>query len=117
MKTILHFILVATTVLSLLTVHAQIPILNSYPSAKATVYLDFDGQYIAGSVWNWMGPIHAYPAGLTGPAIAEIFSRIADDYLPFNLNITTDSAIFNKAPLRQRIRIIFITTSFWICTH
>ncbi len=114
MKTIRHFILVATTVLSLFTVHAQTPILNSYPSAKATVYLDFDGQYVTGSVWNWKGPINAYPAGLTRPAIEEIFSRIADDFLPFNLNITTDSAIFNKAPLRQRIRIIFTTTSSWL---
>ncbi len=114
MKAIRHFILVATTVVSLIAVHAQIPILNSYPSAKATVYLDFDGQYVQGGVWNWRGPINASPAGLTGPAIEEIFSRIADDYLPFNLNITTDSAIFNKAPLQQRIRIIFTTTSSWL---
>jgi len=28
---------------------AQIPILNSYPSANATIYIDFDGEYIEGT--------------------------------------------------------------------
>jgi hypothetical protein len=114
MKTIRPSILVAAAVLSLLVVQAQIPILNSYPSAKATVYLDFDGQYVEGTVWNWKGPINANPAGLTTSAMEEIFRRIADDYLPFNLNITTDSTVFNKSPVQQRIRIIFTTSSSWL---
>lgn len=92
---------------------AQVPILNSYPSAKATVYLDFDGQYITGTSWNWDGPIDAQPSGLTNDQIIEIFNRVSEDYRPFNLNITTDSTVYAKAPVAQRMRVVFTPTSSW----
>jgi hypothetical protein len=92
---------------------AQIPLLNSYSSAAATVYLDFDGQYVAGSPWNWSGPIDAQPAALTPDAITEIFNRVAEDFRPFNLNVTTDSAYYWNAPVFQRIRIIVTPTYEW----
>ncbi|HTQ66574.1 MAG TPA: hypothetical protein VMI12_17400 [Puia sp.] len=95
------------------TLEAQIPIMNSYPSAHATVYLDFDGEYVAGTIWNQGGPITAKPAGLSVRDITEIFNRISDDYHPFNINITTDAAVFNKAPILQRIRVIFTSSSNW----
>jgi hypothetical protein len=99
--------------ISSIILHAQIPLLNSYPGAKATIYLDFNGQLIEGTIWNQRGTIHADSANLSSNDIREIFNRIADDYHPFNINITTDSAVFEKAPVMQRTRIIFTPTSRW----
>lgn len=92
---------------------AQIPILNSYPSAKATMFLDFDGQYVTGTSWNFRGPIDAQPSGLSTAAITEIFYRVAEDYRIFNINITTDSTVFLAAPVRQRMRLIITPTFEW----
>ena len=92
---------------------AQVPKLSSYPSAEATIFLDFDGQYVSGSVWNWSGPIDAQPSGFSNAAITEMFNRVAEDFRPFDLNITTDSTYYFNAPADKRIRIIITPTSQW----
>jgi hypothetical protein len=38
---------------------------------------------------------------------------VAEDYSPFNINITTDSAVYFAAPLLKRQRIIITDTSDW----
>jgi hypothetical protein len=91
----------------------QVPKLNSYPSAAATVFLDFDGHYLAGTSWNWNGPINALHSGFNATQIEEIFNRVAEDYRPFSINITTDSTVFFKAPVKQRTRVIITPTSAW----
>lgn len=96
-----------------ITSQAQVPILNSFPSAQATIFLDFDGNYTEGTSWNWNGPIDAQAAILSTTQISEIYNRIAEDYGIFNLNITTDSTVFKIAPLTSRIRIIVTPTSQW----
>jgi hypothetical protein len=96
-----------------LPINAQVPILNSYPSANAAIYLDFDGQTVEASFWNWSGPIYAQPSGLTTASITEIFDRVAEDFRPFNLNITTDSFNYWKAPIDKRMRIIVTPTYDW----
>lgn len=93
--------------------YAQVPKLNSYPSSQATVFLDFDGHYVSGTVWNWAGPITAQPAALDANAITQIHERVAEDYRIFNLNITTDSAVYFAAPAKQRVRIIVTPTWEW----
>ncbi|HTF30910.1 MAG TPA: hypothetical protein VK625_18775, partial [Flavitalea sp.] len=92
---------------------AQVPLLNSYPGSSATIYLDFDGEYVEGTGWNFMGPINAQPSGLSTSAINEIFERVAEDYRIFNINVTTDSSVYAVAPPFQRIRIIVTTTHAW----
>jgi hypothetical protein len=91
----------------------SIPRLNSYPSASATIFLDFDGQYVQGTIWNGGNPINCAASGLTDPQITEAFNRAAEDFRPFDINITTDSAVFLAAPLNKRIRIIVTPTSSW----
>ncbi|WP_207512329.1 T9SS type A sorting domain-containing protein [Longitalea luteola] len=95
------------------SLQAQVPILNSYPSARATIYLDFDGQYVTGTSWNWGGPINAQPSGFTTTSMTEIFNRVAEDYRIFNVNITTDSTVYAAAPLKQRMRVIITPTYQW----
>jgi hypothetical protein len=95
------------------TVVFALPKLNSYPTATATIYLDFDGHMVTGSLWNGGMPIACIAPALTDAQITEIFNRVSEDYRPFNVNITTDSTKFLSAPLAQRIRVIVTPTSAW----
>ncbi|MEO8582601.1 MAG: zinc-dependent metalloprotease [Flavitalea sp.] len=95
------------------TATAQIPKLNSNIAAPATVYLDFDGETVAGTAWNWDSTIHAKPSGLKTAQITEVFNRVAEDYSIFNINITTDASVYAKAPVAKRVRIIITPTSKW----
>lgn len=91
----------------------QIPRLSSDPAAQAVVFLDFDGQYVQGSAWNWTGPIAAQASGLSSAAVTAIYNRVAEDFRIFTLNITTDSAAYQSAPANRRIRVIITPTYEW----
>ncbi len=97
-------------------VSAQVPVLNSYPSASAVIYLDFDGQNVNGTSWNSGGPVTCAPSGMNATQIAEVFNRVAEDYRPFNLNVTTELEKYNAAPTDRRIRIILTTSYEWYGT-
>jgi hypothetical protein len=112
-KTIFYMILAVTPCLSASLLEGQVPRLNSFPAARATIYLDFYGHSVAGTVWNSPGVIDADPPGLVPEAVSEIFRRVAASFSPFNLNITTDSAVFERAPLFQRLRLIFTPSGEW----
>ena len=90
-----------------------LPLFSSLPEAKATIFLDFDGQYVEASSWNGGEPLTCAPSGLNDAQITEVFNRVSEDYRPFNINITTDSTKFLAAPVNQRIRIIITPTSEW----
>jgi hypothetical protein len=92
---------------------AQVPLHNSYPSASATIFLDFDGHRVDGTAWNYSGPFDCGASGLNAAQITEVFNRVAEDYRPFDINVTTDSAKYLAAPLNKRIRIILTVTSDW----
>ena len=111
MKKILSLILTLMLLVSFKTY--SLPKLSSFPSAKATIFLDFDGQTVSGTSWNGGATFYCTPAGLTDAQITEIFDRVSEDYRPFNINITTDSTVFLAAPLTQRTRIIITPTSAW----
>jgi len=92
---------------------AQVPKLNSYPSAQAVIFIDFDGHTVNGTSWNSNGPIYAAPANLSEAKMVEIFNRVAEDYRPFNINVTTDSTKYWAAPAKKRMRAILTTTWEW----
>jgi len=89
------------------------PILSSFPSAQATIYLDFDGYYVNSPDWNGGVPFQCDSAGMTDAQVTEVFNRVSEDYRPFNVDITTDSNVFNAAPAMQRIREVITPTSAW----
>lgn len=91
----------------------SVPKLSSYPSAVATIFLDFDGHYLDGTIWNGGYPVNCAASGMTDPQITEAFYRAAEDFRPFDVNITTDEDVFLAAPLDKRIRMIITATSSW----
>lgn len=91
----------------------SLPNLNSLSSASATIYLDFDGHNVNSAYWNGGNAFTCAPAGLNDAQVTEIFNRVAEDYRPFDINITTELAKFVGAPLSKRMRIIITPTSNW----
>ncbi len=81
------------------------PVYNSKPGAPNHMYLDFNGGVITGKAWNtsrgvssWTAKAFSLDADLANFSDAEqtfmrrVWERIAEDYAPFNINITTDVA-------------------------
>lgn len=92
---------------------AQVPKLSSNPTASATIFLDFDGQTVSTPYWNGGRTFYCTPSGLSEAQILTTFYQVAEDFNPFNLNITTDSTVYFAAPINQRQRIIVTAYSSW----
>lgn len=99
------------------TLYSQIPMLNSKLSVVHKVlYLDFDGEVVIGTPWNssTSNPtINALPSTLSPASITNIWRRMTEDFMPFDVNVTTDVAKFNAATPNTRMRIVFTPSSSW----
>ena len=84
--------------------------LQSLPGAPGTVYLDFDGQ--KGPFPGWYSGDAAH-SGLGNSTIRDIWIRVAEDFIPFNINVTTDAKVYAAATPGRRIRCIVTPTNFY----
>ena len=75
--------------------------LHSHPGATRTIYLDFNGASIAGTAWNSSGKtlnaatfdIDGNPAAFSTSELQRIqyiWQRVAEDYAPFDVDVTTE---------------------------
>ena len=76
--------------------------LHSRAGAARTIYLNFRGAQLAGTAWNGSGgTLNALPFDLDGvpntfssaelERIQYIWQRVAEDYAPFDVNVTTEA--------------------------
>jgi hypothetical protein len=75
----------------------SVPALSSLPGARAALYLDFNGHF--DSVWGEFRNISTPAYDLDGnaasfsdaelTAIRQVWAHVAEDYAPFNINVTT----------------------------
>jgi hypothetical protein len=82
--------------------------LQSRPGATGVLYLDFDGE--TGPFPGW-GEFDAARFNLTTAQIKEVWARVAEDFAPFNFNVTTDLAVFLAAPRTSSQRCIITPTT------
>lgn len=87
------------------------PILNSHPSAAAVIYLDFDGEVVRGTSWG--SRITADATGYSASKVTDIWKRVAADMQAFDINVTTEEAVYLNADATQRIRCIITPTNEW----
>lgn len=78
------------------------PAEGSRPGAPVTVYLDFDGETLENTQWNNYSGIASLPfAPAAGVNAAEVWAAVAEDYAPFNVNVTTtrpsDEALYKTS--------------------
>ena len=77
--------------------------LHSKPGSQRTIFLDFDGTDVTGTAWNdFEGVAPGFHTGWTldgdgttsndteRAAIQSIFDRVAEDYAPFDVDVTTE---------------------------
>jgi hypothetical protein len=69
------------------TVAASIPLLSSRPGAPASVYLNFGGDTVSSWLGYSLGTIPAFSG--TSTTMEEIWQEVAENYSPFNINVTT----------------------------
>lgn len=106
-------------VLSLPPSSSSVYHLQSLPGADKVIYLDFDGQYVASTSWknnnvNFPGqPIKAAAANVSENDILMIWKTIREDFMPFQVNVTTDSSIYNQAVWGKRQMCIFTPSDEW----
>jgi PKD repeat protein len=106
--------------------------LHSRPGSNRVIYLDFDGHVTSGTSWNTSytngQPINSAPFSIDGDpttfnqqeldAIQYIWQRVAEDYAPFDVNVTTqdpgDAAIFrsSSSDLLYGTRAVISPTNF-----
>jgi hypothetical protein len=75
---------------------SALPQLNSLPGARATLFLDFNGSTTSGwesyavttPVYDYDGDRSTFSNGELN-SIREIWARVAEDYAPFDINVTT----------------------------
>src|SRR4051812_28432031 len=111
MKTFFYPLMLALLACITINASAQVPTLSSNPGASAAIFLDFDGQMITGTPWNGVDALTCAGSGLTAAQITEVFDRVAEDYRPFDINVTTDSLQFLQATATKRMRVVVTTTS------
>jgi hypothetical protein len=84
------------------TISAAMPLLSSNPNATAKLFLDFNGHTTSGTAWNsnFNGGAAFTTAAYSVDAdpnfsateisnITEIWKRVAEDFAPFNIDVTT----------------------------
>ena len=96
--------------------------LHSRPGAKRVLLLDFNGQQVQSAYWNSGNLIDALPlSNDADPAfssaelqiIKEIWLRVAEDYAPFDVDITTEDISDSTLLANKGMRAVITQTSSW----
>ena len=80
---------------------------------SGVILLDFDGQTVSNTSWNWNGNIVCSPANMSTEEQSLVFQRVSNDYSPFNVTVTLDETVYNAAPTNRRTRVIITETYEW----
>ncbi|HWX20403.1 MAG TPA: cadherin domain-containing protein, partial [Candidatus Binatia bacterium] len=82
--------------------NSNIVSLQSYPGSSAVLLLDFFGGYTP----TWGGVSYARP-NVSNAQIKDLWKRVAEDFMPFNINVTTDLRVYQNAPISSRQKCVF----------
>jgi hypothetical protein len=90
---------------------SAIPQINTRPGAKGLIYIDFDGEEVVDPAWNGGRAIVAGPSSLNADQIREVVARVAEDYAPFDMAISTIRSDYDSKPPGRRMRVIVTPTA------
>jgi len=82
--------------------------LQSAPGAPGVAYLDFRGGRTEGEGW---GTFDYEKPNVSSAQIRDVWKRVAEDFLPFTINVTTDIKVYEAAAPNSRARCIMTPTS------
>ena len=90
---------------------AAVPVLRSRANAKGVLYLDFDGAVVTDPLWASGATINALPSNLSNEKITDIWKVMAEDFRPFDVNVTTVESDYTNGKIGSRMRCIFTPTT------
>ena len=82
---------------------------QSRPGAPTVIYCDFDGEVVNQSDWS-DSTINAAASGFSDADIATILEIVAEDYAPFDVNVTNVRSVFDNTASNQRVMCISTPT-------
>ena len=89
-----------------------IPAFSSKPNSKFVIYIDLDGEVTSGKDWSNEKTINALPLRTyTDAQVEQLWNVTAQDYLPWDVNVTTDRTKFDAAAKKQRKMIVVTKTN------
>ncbi len=90
-------------------VFAQIPALNSNPGSAFVLLIDMDGHTDSSGWWG-SGTVVTAASGYSSTQANEVFNRVAEDFRPFNINVTTQQSVYDAAAVANRQRVVLTPT-------
>lgn len=80
--------------------------LQSLPGVVPVLYIDYRGGYTP----TWGGITYEKP-NVSNATIKDVWKRVAEDFMPFNINVTTDIKVYQAAPENSRQRCVVTPTT------
>jgi hypothetical protein len=94
--------------------------LHTNPNSKKKLFLQFKGDVITNTAWN-EGTITAAAYSSDKQKIFEVWTRVAEDYAPFDIDVTTEPVSVDdinrtsEADDRYGVRVVITTTDIgWV---
>ena len=82
---------------------------QSKPGAPTVIYCNFEGEIVNQPLWSF-STINAEPSGLSNERVLEILKVVAEDFAPFNVNVTNDRSVYDSTPSNKRVMCISTPT-------
>jgi hypothetical protein len=88
------------------------PKYSSFPESPFVLYLDFDGEYVNDSYWNSQmgGATNCTGPNFSDAMIKSIWAGVSEKYRPWNINVTTDRAVFDGKSKALRHMVVYTGT-------
>jgi len=89
--------------------------LSSLPGAEYVIYLDFDGETVNSPAWNNGNTINAepHPQAANDSWVTVVWQRVAEDFIPFEINVTTSRTAYLNADVSKRVKCVITPTDFF----
>lgn len=90
-----------------------LPLLSSNPESTYVLYIDLDGETVTNPFWNDGETIVAAPSEYVDDEVfvTNVWRRVSEDYMGFDINVTTNRAIYDATPTERRVQCIVTDTN------
>ena len=83
---------------------------ESKAGAPTVIYCNFDGEVVNQPFWS-DSIINAAPSGLSSGEVLEILKLVAEDFAPFDVNVTNDRTVYDSTDSNKRVMCISTPTN------
>ena len=83
---------------------------ESKAGAPTVIYCNFDGEVVNQPFWS-DSIINAAPSGLSSGEVLEILKLVAEDFAPFDVNVTNDRTVYDSTDSNKCVMCISTPTS------